>query len=372
MSRGRAQLLLAALALAACAQVRARRTTGSAPVARARASELIFSHAKHAAEGAACEACHAGMKQAESLAQRQRPTHASCEECHAEVKDRGKCGRCHRDLARAGKARRAPTPGLRFSHKRHLAGAKAAKEPECVLCHAGAAVATSVEGIARPKMRGDCLGCHDHIVQYRELRCRTCHQSFAELPLRMVSQFNHDGDFVREHRRVARGAGQDLCASCHAQSFCADCHGAGSVALLPGARRPERADREFIHRGDWRTRHSIESRANPGACTRCHSPKSCDACHRSQGVSGTLGAVAGSGARSPHPSDWLSPSSPNSHGGEARRRITQCAGCHDQGAQSSCIRCHRTAAKGGLGVKPHPPGWKRSGKKDNPMCRYCH
>jgi hypothetical protein len=357
----RSLVLLCAVLASACSTT-ARRASSGEP-RRSSASELIFSHAKHLEQGAACEACHAGVAQSDKLGTPHRPRHAQCGECHEEVKDRGKCAFCHRDLSLAGKAARRPPEALTFSHRRHAPRVK-----DCVRCHSGAAVATSVEEITRPKMRGDCFECHNHLEQYRKLTCRVCHQSLSQYPIRFVSSFNHEGNFLREHGRWARTAGGDLCASCHGQSYCADCH-SQQAGLLPGAKRPELVDRQFIHRGDWVGRHAMESRGDPGSCMRCHSPKRCDKCHQAEGVSARAGA---GGPRSPHPADWLSPGSPNSHGPEARRRITQCASCHDQGHLSNCVRCHRSARRGGLGINPHPPGWDRGGRSSNSTCTVCH
>ena len=50
-----------------------------------------------------------------------------------------------------------------------------------------------------------------------------------------------------------------------------------------------------------------------------------------------------------------------------------CAGCHDQGASSTCVQCHRV---GGVGGNPHPVSWlarhRRAELSTNPMCLACH
>ena len=354
-------LPLLALTLAACAGVRGGEPRkASSP--RPRPIELNFSHAKHVEQGAECKTCHKGIEAADSLAARHGPSMKDCAECHSdEVANKGKCGMCHRDVkqARAGGAWRPPTEHLRFSHRRHAA-------KDCVACHAGAAVATSLEGITPPKMRGDCFSCHRHLDDYRQLRCNGCHETLQRYPIASVSSFNHEGNFLREHGRWGR-SNADLCQQCHSQTYCADCH-SERATLLPGLKQAERVDRRFIHRGDWMSRHPIESRAAPSSCARCHSTKSCDRCHQAQGVSSS---PAGAG-RSPHPPDWVKVGSPNSHGSEARRHIAQCAGCHDRGSLSNCVSCHRSTSKGGLGLRPHPPGWKRGGKTSDPVCLVCH
>jgi hypothetical protein len=57
----------------------------------------------------------------------------------------------------------------------------------------------------------------------------------------------------------------------------------------------------------------------------------------------------------------------------ARRDISSCAACHDQGPSSNCITCHRV---GGTGGNPHPIGWMQHHDQQeihrNTMCLYCH
>jgi len=337
----------------ACATI--KRLAPAAPPS----SGVLFSHATHVDQEVECLTCHAGVDKATKSGKRHSPAKATCEDCH-ETKDQKQCIKCHRDPMKATGLARAPsTARLRFSHASHRKRAR-----DCVTCHATAAVATSLKKMPRPGHQ-DCLSCHAHKEQYRRALCKKCHVSLARYPIKAVSAFNHQGNFLREHRRWAR-ANADACATCHRQSYCADCH-SSRARVTPSVKMAERGDRAFIHRGDWRSRHAMESRANPGQCVRCHSPKSCARCHRRNGITATA-----TGKRSPHGAGWLSPASPNSHGREARRRITQCAACHDQGALSNCVRCHKSATRGGLGLRPHPPGWSRSGKRTNKMCLYCH
>lgn len=359
--------LVGALGLVACTPARGKLDQGAqAQRASVAPSDLIFSHALHAEQDVACESCHQGLERAATLAPRAThvPTKAACAECH-DVKDQAACKTCHRDPAHPGKlARRAPTPRLRFSHQQHLARGTA-----CVSCHGGVMVSASLDQLPRPAMRADCFACHNHLEDYRKLSCTNCHASLRDFPLRAISQFNHEGNFIEEHARPA-SAQPELCASCHRQPFCADCH-SRRAAVLPELKHAERADREFIHRGDWISRHAIVGRGDIPSCTRCHSLKSCDRCHSERGVSATAGAAARAG-RSPHAPDWMTPGSPNGHGLEARRHIVECASCHDQGPKSNCVRCHRASSQGGLGINPHPPGWEARGQRDKQMCRFCH
>ena len=131
---------------------------------------------------------------------------------------------------------------------------------------------------------------------------------------------------------------------------------------------PDRPDRNFIHWGDFLTRHSIEARGNEAACQKCHPVSFCTDCHRKQRLT-----PDSNNPLNPHPAGWLTPGSPSFHGSSARRDIVSCAACHDQGAQSNCVSCHRV---GGPGGDPHPPGWTAkhppSEINRNPMCLACH
>ena len=322
-----------------------------------------FSHAKHDQMGVACVTCHAGIDEAQQLTGKYGPAKNDCKQCHEQVHKPGQCTLCHVGAGKPGGLRREPpTANLIFSHKAHLA-----REKSCKKCHGEVARGGSLASLPIPKMK-DCFSCHTHLSDYRALRCGRCHQSLSRFPIKFVSAFRHEGNFLREHGRRAR-AQADLCSQCHVQNFCADCHSQRQV-VRPGVKLMERAERQFIHRGDWLGRHPLESRSAPGSCVRCHSAKQCEACHRKAGVAQRLSAKGTSS--SPHPTDWLNPMSPNNHGFAARRRITQCAACHDRGPQSNCIRCHRSVARGGQGINPHPPGFSRGGKNRHRVCKLCH
>jgi|GEM_PF-176223 c(7)-type cytochrome triheme protein len=364
-------LLVAVVALSSgCTKAKVRAQTPQT----ANASEIIFSHGKHIEEDVDCEDCHDSLGASKDLTKRHSPKKEACGECHEdELEDKAECKMCHRNVAQARKLPRLPsTPRLVFSHKNHLARKVLQKgkkvKVDCLVCHTGAAVAKTLAGVTRPKMRGDCFECHNHQKDYDALRCEKCHESLAEYPIKFVSAFNHGADFIRDHSRWAKGQA-DVCASCHRQQFCADCH-SQRAQVRPSVKFAENTARRFIHRGDWLSRHPVQARADAMSCKRCHSSKTCDACHTSRGVSAS--ALAGGAGRSPHPAGWLSPGSPNSHGIEARRRISLCASCHDQGPKSNCIRCHKATAQGGLGINPHPPGYRRGGKTRNKMCLFCH
>ena len=86
-------------------------------------------------------------------------------------------------------------------------------------------------------------------------------------------------------------------------------------------------------------------------------------------------AAGAPNAKNPHPPGWVLPGSGAGgfHGDEARRNITSCAACHDQGAQSNCISCHKV---GGVGGDPHPGGFRMkhtlAEARSDGRCTACH
>jgi hypothetical protein len=330
---------------------------------------IVFSHQKHVAEqGMACADCHSGVaKQAALPAGVDAPKMAKCGDCH-DLKT--KCGLCHVDARQPGSyAVWTPPPGkLRFNHEAHVA-----RTPKhgCEPCHAQAARTIKLSQIRRPGHE-ECLSCHQHQEDYRKLGCDKCHTNLREYPLAALTQFNHEGNWLSEHK-VHGKTNDGACRQCHVERYCDDCHSRHNE-LIPSMRFPERVDRQLIHRGDWRTRHGIETAASPGSCLKCHAEKQCRDCHRVEGVSQTDPAGRGPNdplAR-PHPAGWMNPVAADFHGIAARRNIVTCAGCHDRGAASNCVLCHRV---GGAGGNPHPGGRVRGrdGEKvSNTMCRICH
>jgi hypothetical protein len=184
-----------------------------------------------------------------------------------------------------------------------------------------------------------------------------------------VGDFSHQGNFVRGHAAPAR-ASAETCAQCHDQTYCADCH-AKTVSVPVEVKFPERVNAQFIHRNDFLGRHSLEAAADPMSCQRCHGQTFCQSCHQEEGLVPAATGVAGQ--HDPHPAGWGFPGSRDFHGDAARRDITSCQVCHDQGPRSNCVTCHRV---GGVGGNPHPPSWtQRHGADEirkNAMCGYCH
>jgi len=329
--------LLLALALGAPAQKPAAKESKAKAPAKVQEG---FSHAPH--QGIAeCVDCHVGIEKAKSLAERHMPTIAKCQECHED---------------KAPPARAAADLHLVFDHAEHLPRVKG----DCTVCHKvlpemGRTVSTV------PPMSA-CTSCHGHARDFANARCTGCHVDLKAFPLRPVSAYSHGGDFLRTHGPLARG-GVQTCTVCHDQTKCAECHSATTRPFKAELQFPEKVEAQLIHRGDFVAIHTIEAKANPASCRRCHGSAFCDSCHREQNISPSLARP-----RTPHPpaQEWL-----KVHGREARANIVACAGCHDQGANAVCVECHRSG-----GRNPHPPGWNSrhslSETTGNSMCRICH
>jgi hypothetical protein len=206
-----------------------------------------------------------------------------------------------------------------------------------------------------------CTGsCHQD--EMRELRCDGCHTDLYRYGIDEIALIDHGPGFLRRHGEPAR-ADSRLCSQCHDPSYCEDCH-----LSAPGMQleviEPMLQHRDFIHRGDFISRHGIEADLERGTCARCHGTPFCDDCHQQSGVGGGVGAA------SPHPPGWLDPVSPFGHARAARRDLMSCVSCHEADAETTCVPCHRV---GGVAGNPHPPGF---GAGIDPLlsgvCRACH
>ncbi len=317
-------------------------------------------HALHKKSDVDCLQCHETIYDATELTGSFTAKEETCLQCHQADKDKGECQKCHSDPQRP--TTYAPLDGhLKMSHAKHI---ELVKE-DCTVCHK-ALPEPSREPATVPPM-SVCLSCHEHQEQYEQGRCDVCHQDLARYPLEPVSDFRHSPGWLRDHRDHARAAAAS-CASCHEQTFCADCH-AKTQPLPPEIEMPERVDREFIHQGDFLSRHSLEARANPALCLTCHGKSGCESCHESQGLT-----PEAKDPRNPHPPSWrVVGTGSRLHAQAARQDIASCAACHDQGAASICVECHRV---GGIGGNPHPRGWRSRHDEreitENGMCLTCH
>jgi hypothetical protein len=317
-------------------------------------------HAKHALAKVECIACHDEIYDAKDLSQHVLPKEEKCLECHREEKAKGNCTYCHSDVTRAEAWPEIAQPTLVMSHAAHIDRVK----EQCDACHK--TLPNPTRAVAASPPMAACLGCHEHQRDFDEARCNRCHVDLTRSPLKPLSAYSHQGNFVREHARPARAAGAS-CAQCHEETFCSDCH-EKTVATKIENKLFERVDRDFIHRNDFLGRHSVEAQADAAMCRRCHGSSYCENCHRAQNLLATA-----TSPRDPHPQGWSWPGSAQFHGIEARRDINRCAACHDEGTRSICVDCHKV---GGIGGNPHPAGWSaRHGRDEiarNGMCVACH
>jgi hypothetical protein len=346
MSRGVAQgMLLLAAVIAACSAV----TNGR--------NGIVFSHHLHTEQGIGCIDCHGAVERDAEQRVQAVPGKPGCADCH-DVESEADCGSCHRDTDDPGSWDR-PEPGSRhllFSHQLH-----GERSSDCADCHGDAAHAPELAAGELAPGHDECGACHRADLEAG--RCRLCHDRLDLYQRRPETFYSHEENFFDRHGARAKGNQTD-CAVCHDQSFCADCH-ARTMTVRPSLRFPERVDRRFVHRGDWQTRHAFEARAYDTSCLKCHGTSFCSSCHERTGVGGAIGR------KNPHPPEWMLPGTAKSHSRAARRRIAECASCHDQGPASNCVMCHASG-----GVNPHPPGWRppvpASEKTTHRMCRICH
>ncbi len=275
------------------------------------------------------------------------------------------CDSCHKDAHDKTRAVLAVTPvrpsgEISIDHDKHLAMGPI--QGQCIPCHAGV---VDTKRPALPPM-SQCFTCHEHQAQWDRGECTPCHDPNDLRQTMPVTFLKHDAGFLRHHGDVMAERQQaQLCQTCHTQAQCQSCHDV-TQDLTVEARRPERIESGQVHRGDFMVRHAIEARSEPARCLSCHTVSTCDSCHAARGVSANVANPA-----NPHPPEWIgtNTSSSDFHGTVARRDIVACAGCHEAGPATNCIRCHKVGAYGG---NPHPRGWKSARGTDAEMCRYCH
>ena len=337
--------IVVAVVLAACAQI-----LGIKPPER-----TAFPHMVHLDKGVNCQDCHVGVATSTDKDPIHIPDTAACVACHKKPHDTRECKMCHGlDYVRQGAE--LAKDSLSFKHATHVPRGKG----ECVHCHQG--VARDSDHI-RPTM-AVCLSCHEHQTEFAVQSCDRCHKDLPGEHVTPASHIVHDGDWLHEHGRRA-GMSRELCSTCHADKYCASCHGK-TVPLLPEKMAFDDPLKAGVHRAGFKSRHSLEAKAQPGLCLTCHEKtKTCDACHQDNHVN------VASGGRSPHPVGWVGlRGEGNDHGRAAWRDPSVCASCHSGAGEQMCIGCHRVGAIGG---NPHRPGWTSKLRRtvDVP-CRLCH
>jgi hypothetical protein len=337
-------LIAVVLLSAACAQILGFRPPGHRP----------FEHRAHVLQGITCTRCHAGVSTAGDDGPLHLPTTDDCRSCHTRPHDDGPCTGCHGlPGARAGAL--AARENLRFEHRTHTPRVRG----NCVRCHLDIAEGADV---LRPRM-ATCGSCHEHSVELTKNACDPCHVNIRDEGVKPDDHLIHDGNFLREHGQRA-ASDRQVCASCHADRFCVSCHGA-TVPALPERLAFDDPMRAGVHRAGFKSRHAEEARGDPGLCTTCHAPSTCQACHAREKLS------AKSGGRSPHPAGWLGlRGQPNEHGRAAWREPELCAGCHGGAGEALCVGCHKV---GGIGGNPHNAAFTagRRTKTQRP-CVLCH
>ena len=364
-SRGVAvALALAAVATcSACAYLVG--SWAGAPTTASKRDVITFSHHKHIVdESVACGDCHGDMAKNEGLeGNRAIPREKTCMDCHDKTDN---CKMCHANPEQPVTLVDTRMPGLVFSHKAHLARSLPGdvSPVTCQTCHGALSEATHPSENTRPAMLETCGQCHEN--DFGRENCSQCHRPGSLGGKTSNDIFDHGGDWLRRHGSAARGS-DTVCAHCHKVDTCAECHSRSNAPIRPAQLSLDRPGAAQHHRGDWLTRHPMEAKLDGNACLACHQQSSCTQCHERMGIAqtGALGSKQG-----PHPRGWLVRGSGESHGPAARRDPLSCAACHDRGAASNCVACHRI---GGPGGDPHPPGWQSAQDKlSAPACTPCH
>ncbi|MCB9641826.1 MAG: hypothetical protein H6728_02005 [Myxococcales bacterium] len=318
-----------------------------------------FPHAHHPL--LACNTCHTADAQGQM---KLTVTVKQCRFCHTEAPPHQPAWLAFVSQINGPSGGSASPRPIFFSHTTHAARIKGYGTAQgCGTCHGDV---TSRKGGVRTPTMATCLSCHNHQKDYDEMNCKRCHQDLRQYPLKPLSDYHHGPDFARNHKRFAVGR-VDLCVTCHDQPFCARCHDP-NLPGKPSLRFPTDVIQGFIHRGDYISRHGREARLQPSLCNRCHGESRCVTCHQNSRRS-----VLQGGRTSPHPAGYVRRGGQAFHGRDARRDPSQCQSCHDQGAKSNCVNCHKV---GGIGGTPHPPGWRINNSRfqatQNGMCRVCH
>lgn len=335
---------------------------------------IIFEHAPHLAEGISCARCHGAAAPEEELEGEDDdpaaadneahpsatgrpllPAEADCKSCHDDP-ETDRCDRCHTQ-PRHPATYAESDDDIRFDHAEHTRS----DQGMCVRCHGGGTQTLAAFEPRRPRMSTCTSSCHADDM--RELACARCHSDLHRFRIDDVSLVSHGPGFLRRHGEQAR-TDSALCTQCHEPTFCEDCHMSAQGAPLEMF-EPTAVYRDFVHRGDFLARHSVEVGLERGTCVRCHGVSFCDGCHQASGVGGSVAA------NSPHPPGWLDPLSPFGHARAARRDMLSCVSCHEQDAEQTCVPCHRV---GGVAGNPHPPGFGGGGMDPlrHSVCRACH
>lgn len=344
-----------------------------------------FPHERHAKLFPVCSGCHAGIPTGDAATSFPEPR---------------LCAACHDGTVQPRVAWAPPPPPsaglLVFSHPRH---ALAAKQLDCVSCHAPADGASWMH-VARAEPTR-CMGCHAHgaTAHLADANvCSRCHRPLAQaegLTVARIAAFpkppsHASASFVSTHGAAARTNGAS-CAVCHARESCQRCHVDGArqttiralepdvrVARLVSAKAPVYPTPADHRGGRFVLLHGEAARADIARCATCHARGSCESCHTGPGARDVIRRLPDAreatapgvqfrrpltvGATPQHWSVSLAgnvvapppqvvashdttprivrvhpPGFARSHGAQAASGAAQCASCH---AQRFCSDCH--------------------------------
>jgi predicted CXXCH cytochrome family protein len=329
------------------------------------ADRILFSHRLHIRVGEICSDCHPNAETATEARTVVLPDKPFCFDCHETPDEQDNCAMCHANAERPSATLTWSTQELSFNHAAHMA----LDDVDCATCHPDAEQSRTTLDRLVPPM-ATCTSCHQ--PEMDRLACSTCHTDLGSLNMPPAEQAVHKPGFFPLHGAWARGQAA-LCRECHEETFCSDCH-ANTTPVRPSMVFPDLVERTFVHRGDFVGRHALEARANPASCASCHGQTFCNDCHSQALAPAAFPGFPGRlDRRSPHPVDYVNRGGEGFHGTDARMNPMHCATCHDQGAASNCVDCHRV---GGVGGNPHPPGWSRRGRETemavSRACLPCH
>ncbi len=328
------------------------------------------SHKVHIEQSVDCDTCHDRITKVTALGEKGIfPKEDVCQSCHDDTRPtdpNGKdaaakrdCTKCHTNPEHAG----GHIPVDYHLHMNHAAHVPRVKG-DCRVCHQ---VLPEPKQTYTPPTMDACLTCHNHQQDFDNGKCELCHTDLVHYPENPVGTFSHQSNWVKLHQTAARST-TESCSTCHDSTFCSSCHDAPTAPVRVEMRFPEHVEGDFqIHRGDWLSRHSLDAQADESSCRRCHGTPFCTSCHAQQNLT-----TSAANHRNPHPPGWAFPGA-TSHANAARADIASCQACHDQGAASNCVTCHKV---GGIGGNPHPSSFlsrhHNSEIKQNAMCLYCH
>lgn len=407
----------------ACHDGTIEETVTWSPPQSPRASNLRFTHPRHAAGVAGshgadstirCAACHT-ERNADPMQVRTAVVR-NCLDCHGvraahlDAPD-STCAFCHLPLARAVRLTREQVGGFsppeshrdpEFAGQGHGKLAEVSSAPvaaSCATCHA----------------RDYCTECHVNAPEVSVIQALSPDPRSLAHKAELAEPADHaDPRFMRRHGGQARTE-PAKCAVCHTQESCVACHtgSPASVQAIPAAGPGRgrgatiRRERPVSHGADFADLHAEPAAARPQSCSSCHVRADCLACHRPDAGEAVPGYHP-VGFLTSHPAAAYTRESTCSdchnkaefcanchvnaglvspgrlrgagyhdgkqfflinHGQAARQSLESCVSCH---SERDCLTCH--SATGGRRFNPHGPGFDPGtlSRKNPSMCSACH